>query len=177
MSINTVGPILLPLVTAVGCVLSFIVIALIWCGKKLPAQGKTPEKLRFKDLEIQTSLIPFLLVLSLFTTVFPLAGYYWLTYKIFQDVEVDLNATVEERPGIPARDIQVALVMIRPKTETPICDYKKVRNGEFRCIFTLENLRDKFEVRVRKNSEEEIARSVVATQPTVLVTLAPEVCP
>ncbi len=170
MEISRVGPILALVVTGLGFVLSIVWLLFLVLGTKVPARDEQPHKIKFKDLEITTDRVVMLLIVCVFAMVLPLGGYYWLTYKVFQDAQLHLIATVEDVPGKYAAEAEVVLVRFEGGREEPQCPERKTINGEFSCRMSLRSLRDVFELRIKAGVRSRII-PVTPTDQHIIVTL------
>ena len=171
---ESVVPILAVIVTCFGFMLGVGGLLFILMGTKVPAQPKGPHRIKFRDLEVQTDRVVMLLIVSVLAMVLPFSGYMWLSTRELHNLQFNVVATIEEGPGIPARNATVSLVRLLPGGEEPLCPERRTTNGMFSCASELSSLHDRFELRVQKPGYFDHIKRVIPTQPDLVVTLQKE---
>lgn len=188
METALIGPILALVITTLGCLLSLGILLLLIQGKALPPDSTQPHRIVFKALEVQTSQVVMLLIVSLLAALLPFLIYNWVEYqKMTHPTEpkhagLKVGATVEEKPGVPAsdQDYEASLVKVdeaegeQPKKEAIICGWKKLRNGEFDCRGRVESLEDTFVLRVRRKNDQDnsVSQYVQPNDQRIIITLS-----
>lgn len=171
METTDIGDVLAIVITALGCLLCLGVLFLLVQGKALPSDNTQPHRIAFKGLEVQTTQIVMVLIVSLLAALLPFLVHNWLKHEQMKSdreakrelkrAVLKVGATVEEKPGVPAsgQDYEASLFKVetqgeQPKTERIICDWIKLSNGEFDCRDYIESLEDTFLLRIRRKSDQ-----------------------
>lgn len=132
-------------VTIVGILLCLFSMIFIFVGKRIPGDKGEPQIIKYKDLELRTSSIITILLVSVAVTALPLCLLFYLEYKRTiqpkppTDYQLFLAGRIDDETGRPLEGATAEITEIYPNGKTGKSEKKNVdTDGTFEFAVSME---------------------------------------